>query len=203
MSRIGLQEKALPLTVSLARRAWVLSNALVPTIIRQQIFSDGNDARSFAFRANSDFRQSQFQSTRHHSLRKDAAATEMDCAFIVVKARQRSQVDSCSLPPYWVSRLLRTSCRCRVIPPRHLSAISEQDQSAPVRSDSQRSCVHISYRLSEGWLFDICSSDKSAPMNDPRPLLIGGFHPILETGATGFTIRRPFIHGIMSRQDAE
>lgn len=175
----------------------------MPTIIRQQIFSDGDDARSFAFRANSDFRQSQFQSTRHHSLRKDAAATEMDCAFIVVKARQRSQVDSCSLPPYWVSRLLRTSCRCRVIPPRYLSAISEQDQSAPVRSDSQRSCVHISYRLSEGWLFDICSSDKSAPMNDPRPLLIGGFHPILETGATGFTIRRPFIHGIMSRQDAE
>ncbi len=40
-------------------------------------------------------------------------------------------------------------------------------------------------------------------MNDPSPLLIGGFHPILETGATCFTIRRRFIHGIMIRQDAE
>jgi len=40
-------------------------------------------------------------------------------------------------------------------------------------------------------------------MNDRSPLLIGGFHPILKTGATFFTVRRPFIHGIMSRQDAE
>ncbi len=102
-----------------------LSNALVPTIIRQQIFSDGDDARSFAFRANSDFRQSQFQSTRHHSLRKDAAATEMDCAFIVVKARQRSQVDSCSLPPYWVS----ASCG-----PLADAASSHHDTSPPSAS---------------------------------------------------------------------
>jgi len=73
-----------------------LSNAHVSTLIRRQVFSDHKGARPFAFRANSNCRQSHFRSTRHHSLRKDAAATETDCAFISVKARQRSQVDSCS-----------------------------------------------------------------------------------------------------------
>lgn len=49
-----------------------------------------------------------------------------DRAFIIMKAAQCGQVDSCSLPPNGFHRVLWTSCRYRVIPLRHLSNSSDQ-----------------------------------------------------------------------------
>ena len=92
----GGQEKAPPLTVSLARGAWGWSNAHMSAVIRRQNLSELEGARPFDFRAYINCRQSTFSSTVHHSLRKDASATKIDCAFICMKARQCSQVDSCS-----------------------------------------------------------------------------------------------------------
>lgn len=90
------QEKAPPLTVSLARGAWGLSKAHMSALIRRQNLSEFEGARPFVFRAYINCRQSNFLSTMHGSLRKNASATKIDCAFICVKARQCSQVDSCS-----------------------------------------------------------------------------------------------------------
>jgi len=96
LHRSSRQEKAPPLTVSLARGAWGLSEAHMSALIRRQNLSELEGARPFVFRAYINCRQSNFLSTMHGSLRKNASATKIDCAFICVKARQCSQVDSCS-----------------------------------------------------------------------------------------------------------
>ncbi|MEC6999374.1 hypothetical protein VXQ18_03475, partial [Brucella abortus] len=77
--------KALPLTVSLARRAWGWSKALMSTVLRRQtILSEINGAQPSSFRVRGKFSAIDILINDASFLAKDAATIESDCAFVLL-----------------------------------------------------------------------------------------------------------------------